>query len=141
METTESVEKPETKPRPRNGAGGTPGGVGQFFFGLLMAVAGGYLLMSHVTVTTGFWPQLFGLNAFGLTLIPLLIGIGMLFYNGRSPFGWILTVAGLTIIFAGIIMNLHIYFQPTSLFNTLIMLGLLAGGMGLIARSLKEQGV
>jgi hypothetical protein len=32
-------------------------------------------------------------------------------------------------------MNLHAYFQPTSLFNTLLMLGLLAFEIGLIARS------
>jgi hypothetical protein len=37
------------------GAGGTRGGIGQFFLGLAMALAGGYLLTSQVTVTTGFW--------------------------------------------------------------------------------------
>jgi hypothetical protein len=37
-------------------------------------------------------------------------------------------------------MNLHIYFQPTSLFNTLVMLVLLAGGVGLLARSLRDHG-
>jgi hypothetical protein len=36
-------------------------------------------------------------------------------------------------------MNLRIYFEPTSLFDTLLMLLLLAGGLGLIARSLKAQ--
>jgi hypothetical protein len=39
----------------------------------------------------------------------------------------------------GIIANLHIYFRPTSLFNTLIMLGLLVGGLGLIARALRAH--
>ena len=33
------------------GAGGTSGGLGQFFVGLAMAVAGGYLLTNQVTVT------------------------------------------------------------------------------------------
>ena len=51
--------------------------------------------------------------------------------------GWLLTIASLVIIFAGILMSLHIYFQPTSLFNTLMMLALLFGGLGLILRSLK----
>lgn len=36
-------------------------------------------------------------------------------------------------------MNLHIYFQPTSLFNTIVMLVLLAGGLGLIARALRPH--
>jgi len=44
------------------------------------------------------------------------------------------------IILAGIVANLHLFFQPTSLFDTLLMLGLLAGGLGLIARSLRPQG-
>jgi hypothetical protein len=29
---------------------------------------------------------------------------------------------------------MHIYFQPSSLFNTLVMLVLLVGGLGLLAR-------
>ncbi len=36
-------------------------------------------------------------------------------------------------------MGMHIYFRPTSLYNTLIMLALMAGGLGLIARSLKAS--
>ena len=42
-----------------------------------------------------------------------------------------------SIILAGVLMNMDIYFRQTSLFNTLMMLGLLVGGLGLIARSLR----
>lgn len=127
----------ESEPRFRN-AGGTPGGLGEFLAGLAMAVAGGYLLTNQVSVTSGFW-QLGGYNAFGLSLVPLIIGIGMLFFNGRSIIGWLLTLAGTVIIFAGIITNLNIYFRETSLFNTILMLVLLAGGIGLVARSLRSH--
>jgi hypothetical protein len=48
-------------------------------------------------------------------------------------------VGGATIIVVGVISNLQIYFRPTSLFNTLTMLVLLFGGLGLIARSLKSS--
>jgi multisubunit Na+/H+ antiporter MnhF subunit len=119
------------------GAGGTPGGVGQFIFGLGMVIAGGYLFLSRVTVTSGYW-TMWGYNAFGVSLIPLLLGIGLLFFDGRSVFGWILTFGGMIIIIVGIIANLQIYFSPTSLTNTLIMLGLLAAGIGLVARSLRS---
>lgn len=118
------------------GAGGTPGGIGSFLAGAAMVVAGGYLLLTQVSVTSGGW-YFYGYNAFGLSLVPLLVGIGMLFYNGRSVLAWLLTGAGALIILVGIITNLQIYFRTTSLFNTLIMLGLLAGGIGLVARSLK----
>src|SRR6185369_14774371 len=94
-----------------------------------------YLLTSQVTVSTSYW-TLWGYNSFGLSLLPLLFGIGILFFNGRSMLGWLLLLIGAVIIFAAILMNLQIYFQPTSLFNTLAMLTLLIGGLGLIARSL-----
>ena len=118
------------------GAGGTSGGVGMFFGGLAMVIAGGYLLLTRVSVVSGGW-SFYGYNAFGLTLFPLLIGIAILFYNGRSIPGWFLTLGGALIIVVGIVANLHIYFQPTSLFDTLMMLGLLAAGLGLVARSLR----
>lgn len=119
-------------------AGGTPGGLGEFLAGLAMAIAGGYLLTNQVSVTSGSW-RLGGYNAFGLSLVPLIIGIGMLFFNGRSIIGWLLTFAGTVIIFAGIITNLDIYFREASLFNTILMLVLLAGGIGLVARSLRSH--
>ena len=120
------------------GAGGTPGGLGSFFAGAAMVVAGGYLLLARVTVSGGFW-DVWGYNAFGLSLLPLLAGIGILFFDGRSVAGWALAAAGSIIILAGILANLHIYFRTTSLFDTLIMLGLLAGGLGLVARSLRPR--
>jgi hypothetical protein len=125
----------QTVPEKR-GAGGTPGGVGQFFIGLTMAVVGIYLLLNQVQVTTSFWS--FGrFGGFGPTLLPLLVGVGFLFYNGKSIVGWILTLLGVAIIVAGILMNMDIYFRQTTLFNTIVMLGLLFGGLGLIARSLR----
>lgn len=120
------------------GAGGTPGGLGTFLMGLAMAVAGSYLLTTQVTVTSGAW-QLWGHNAFGLSLLPLVLGIGLLFFHGRSIPGWLLTFAGVVIIFVGLLAHLEIYFRPTSLFNTLLMLILLVGGLGMVARSLRAS--
>lgn len=126
------------------GAGGTPGGVGMFFLGVALACAGGWLLTNQVIVSSQFFASGFmvpminyHMNTFGLTLVPFIIGVGFLFYNGKSVIGWVLTVGSLAAIVAGILMSLHIYFQPTTLFNTLIMLVLLFGGLGLIFRSLK----
>jgi hypothetical protein len=39
----------------------------------------------------------------------------------------------------GVIANLQLYFRPASLFFTLMMLTLLGGGIGLIARSLRPH--
>ncbi|MEO7649091.1 MAG: hypothetical protein ABIZ80_01365 [Bryobacteraceae bacterium] len=118
--------------------GGTPGGLGDFVIGFAMTCVGGYLLTNQVTVGGSYW-TFSGPSTFGVTLIPMLIGVGILFYNGRSTIGWLLTVAGALFILAGVIANLHIYFQPTSLFNTIAMLILLIGGLGLIARGIRPH--
>jgi hypothetical protein len=119
--------------------GGTPGGLGHFLIGFAMACVGGYLLANQVMVTGSYW-NFYGTNTFGVTLLPMLIGIGMLFWNGRSVLGWLLTIAGGLFIFGGIIANLRVYFEPASLFNTIVMLILLIGGLALIARALRPTG-
>ena len=120
------------------GPGGTRGGLGEFIFGFALVCAGGYMLTQQVTVTSGFW-TFFGYSGFGLSLIPLGLGVGLLFFNGKSIAAWLLTIAGAVFILAGILLNLNIFFRPTSLFNTLIMLLLLAAGLGIVARSLREH--
>ncbi len=115
--------------------GGTSGGLGHFLMGFVMACVGGYLLTNQVTVVGSYW-NFWGGSSFGITLIPMLLGIAMVFFNGRSTLGWMLTIAGALFILAGVIVNMHIYFQPTSLFNTILMLVLLVGGLGLILRSI-----
>ena len=100
-----------------------------------MTCTGGYLLADRVVVASSYW-GFFGANSFGITLIPMLIGIGLLFWNGRSIVGWLLTSAGALFILAGVIASLHLYFLPTSLFHFIVMFVLFAGGLGFIARSL-----
>ena len=121
------------------GAGGTPGGIGEFFLGLVMVVIGAYLITNRILVVSSYW-SFGGYSMFGLSLLPLIIGIGILFFNGKSIVGWILLFLGVVIIFAGVLMNLQIYFQATSLFATIAMIVLLAGGVGLIFRALAPHG-
>lgn len=142
--TMEPQKETEESQKKFAGAGGTPGGIGTFLLGFAFACAGGWLLTNQVTVSSQYFGSgllvpfvNYHMNAFGLSLVPFIIGIGFLFFNGKSIAGWLLTIGGLVIILAGILLSLHIYFQPTSLFNTLLMLVLLFGGLGLIARSLK----
>jgi hypothetical protein len=118
--------------------GGTPGGIRHFLLGFIMACVGGYLLCNQVMVMGSYW-SFYGASTFGITLLPMLLGIGILFWNGRSIIGWLLTLAGALFIIAGVIANLHIYFRPASLFETLVMLTLLVGGLGLIARSMRAH--
>jgi hypothetical protein len=115
--------------------GGTPGGLGTFLLGFFMVCIGGFLITNQVKVVGSYW-SFWGANSFGITLLPLLFGVGILFWSGKSVIGWLLTVAGALFILAGVIANMHIFFQPASLFETLVMLVLLVGGLGLIARAI-----
>ena len=76
-----------------NGAGGSSGGVGHFFIGLIMMCGGFYMLLNSISVTSnfGFSARLYSVNAlggFGVTggmiLIPFLFGVGFIFYNGKN---------------------------------------------------------
>jgi hypothetical protein len=133
--------EPELAPARRlRGAGGTSGGLGEFFGGAALAGMGLYLLFERVQVTTSFWSFTGSAgSSFGITLIPLLVGVAMLFFNGRSVVGWLLSAGGLATIVLGIVANMGIYFQRTSLWSTLVILVSLAGGLGLVARSLREK--
>ena len=110
----------------------------QFLVGACATAAGAYMLTSRISVSSG-WGRVWGFNSFGLALLPLLVGISLLFFGGRAAVGWALVVIGGAIIGGGILMNLSIYFRPTTLFDTIVMFGLVAGGLGLVARSLQPR--
>jgi hypothetical protein len=129
--------------------GNTSGGLGTFLISLVMIALGAYLILENTRVSWGHGGMLqsFGFmsgwsstGSFGITLIPLLFGIAFLFFNYRSPIGWILLALGALLLFAYILMNLRLYWQQTSLFSLLVMLTLLVGGIGLLARSLFPMG-
>ena len=111
-------------------------------FGLGMTAAGAYLVMEHVTVFSGnlFWGGFWGgvgQTSIGLTLLPLLVGIGLLVY-GKSTLGWALTGLGALIVLLDILTSLHMVFRPTSLFEAVLMFGLIAAGLGLTLRSMRK---
>src|SRR5260370_40775511 len=101
--------------------GGTPGGLGHFLLGFAMTCVGGYRLSNQVMGGSSYW-NFYGTNTFGIPLLPMLIGIGLLFFSGRNIIGWLLTAGGALFIFAGVIAYLPIYFQPKSLFTTMVTL-------------------
>jgi hypothetical protein len=122
--------------------GGTRGGMGEFLVGLAMLVAGGWLFMDNVVITSGNWGTLRWGNftsSFGVALIPLIAGVIALFYNGRSVLGWLLTIGSAIAITVGIIASLSAHWRPSSLAFTIITFVLIAGGIGVIARGLRDH--
>ena len=118
------------------GPGGTPGGLGSFLLGLVLSGVGALLILQHAQLTSGYWTW-WGGNTFGITLVPLLVGIAVLFFDGRNILGWLLTLAGLLVVVTGILVHLQLVFPRTSIFNVVIMFGAFVGGLGLMARSLR----
>ncbi|MBB1362720.1 hypothetical protein H5125_11195 [Shewanella sp. SR44-4] len=125
------------------GAGGTSGGMGQFFIGLVMMCGGFYMLLNAIKVTSsfGFSNHLYQLGGFGLTsgmvMIPFMFGVGLMFYNGRNILGWLLTFGSLVALIFGVISSINFRFSYMSAFDLIVILVLCVGGIGLFLRSLK----
>jgi hypothetical protein len=57
--------------------GGTPDGIGEFLIGFVMTCLGGYLIANQVSMVGSYW-SFYGANTFGITLIPMLLGVALL---------------------------------------------------------------
>lgn len=128
-----------------NGAGGTSGGIGQFFLGLVMACGGIYMLLKSITVHSSFGMRMslyhfgggYSLTS-GMIMIPFMFGVGIIFYNSKNPFGWILAVGSLVGLIFGVISSIHFSFQRMSAFDLVVILVLSVGGIGILLRSFKD---
>ena len=124
------------------GAGGTSGGSGQFFLGLIMMCGGFYLLLNNVIVSSSFGlgSRMFGIGGFGITggiiLIPLIIGVAMIFYNSRNYLGWLIAVVSFFAMVFGVISSVSLDLRTMSAFSLITILVLAFGGLGLFLRSL-----
>ncbi len=128
------------------GAGGSSGGIGHFFIGLVMMIAGGYLFLNNIHVghnfARGFSTPLFHIGALGVTsgyvLFPFIFGVGMVFYNSRNFLGWLLTFGSLIMLGAGVIASVQFRFVRMTAFELIMILILLIGGLGMFLRSLRN---
>jgi hypothetical protein len=70
-------------------------------------------------------------------LVPFFAGIALLFRSAESKIGWGLLIAGLALMILEIMLSLRIHFTPTPLTLVLLMIGMIAAGVGLVLRSLR----
>lgn len=129
------------------GAGGSSGGIGHFFMGLIMMCGGFYMLLNAITVTSSFGlgSRLYSFNAFGggfgitggTVLIPFILGIGMVFFNSKNILGWLLSAGSLTALIFGVISTVSFSLRTMTSFDLIVILVLAVGGLGLFLRSLK----
>ncbi|WP_163834021.1 hypothetical protein [Spartinivicinus ruber] len=130
------------------GAGGTSGGIGLFFIGLIMMCGGFYLLFNAISVRSTFGMGM-GLYSFsgwganftitnGMVMIPFMFGIGLVFYDAKNIIGWVLFIGALVALIFGVITSIHFSLKAMSAFDLITILVLSIGGLGLFLRSLKS---
>lgn len=130
------------------GAGGTSGGQGQFFMGVLMFTVGLYLFFSNIIVTNSFGmgTAIFRLGSgggfqvtTGYILVPFIFGIGMIFFERKNILGWTLAVLSIAALFFGVVTSFQFVWRSMSAFDTLVVLVLTVGGLGMFLRSLTDR--
>jgi len=130
------------------GAGGTSGGLGQFFIGFIMMCSGFYLLLNSINVTSSFGmgARLYGFSAMGgnysitsgMIMFPFIFGVGLVFYNSKNVLGWLLAIGSIAALIFGVIASIRFNFRSMSAFDLITILVLAIGGLGLFLRSLKS---
>lgn len=112
----------------------------QFLAGLAMLIAGLFILSQKVMVYSGFFGHGLQIGGFymsnGLIMVPFIIGIVWMFASGGSLPSKIFTVVGVLIIIIAIIMTTNIRLVQMTLYEWVLILVLIFGGAGLLARIL-----
>ena len=110
----------------------------EFFIGFILLGIGLYMLAQQVDVRMSWHSWHFGSFrvATGMIFIPLIFGIIWQIINNKSKFAKLLTILGVVIIVATIIMSVSIVFRTTSMYNYIIILLMISVGAGLLLRVL-----
>lgn len=113
-----------------------------FFIGLLMLGGGLFMIFQNIEVTSswGYGGHFFSIGSFhlsnGLIMLPIIIGIGMLFLMERKIFGWIVLSIGIVIVLLSVMMTTHLHWNRSNAFTFIIMFGLTAAGGALVLKEL-----
>ena len=127
------------------GAGGSQGGEWQFLIGIVMMIAGFYLLFNAIGIETrfGLGMRLYGIGGVGITsgmlMIPFIGGIVSIFYKASNPIGWLLSAGSLIAMVVGVLANSQFSFRAMSAFDLILILVLAFGGLGLFLKSLRHN--
>lgn len=110
----------------------------QFVAGVLMLAVGLYIFSQKVMVTStyGFFSYRGGMFSSGLIIIPLIIGIVWMFVSGGSFPSKVFSVIAVILIIASVIMSTRIWLTSMSLYEWILILVLIFGGGGLVAKVL-----
>lgn len=112
----------------------------QFLGGLAMLVVGLYILSQKVMVYTSFFGYSMMLGRFsmnsGMIMIPFIIGIVWMFASGGSFLSKVFTGLGVLLIVVSLILSTNISLVHMTLYEWILILILIFGGAGLLAKLL-----
>ena len=115
-----------------------------FLNGLVLIGAGVYWILNSFVVAFS-WGSLwggFGMStslATGLMLVPLLIGIGLLFFLDHKWIGWVVVAIGVLAILVTLLTSVRFRPVSASLWQYVVMFGMVAAGAGLVTRGLLKS--
>jgi hypothetical protein len=124
----------------------------QFLIGGCLFGAGGFLMANQVMVRSdvvwgrgagmGFWggsmmAMPWGSPGMGLLMLPLGIGVCLLFAGGFRRWANVLIWASLSALLVGVLNSVRMVFVPTTLWQLGVYIGMIAAGGGLMFRGLR----
>ena len=119
----------------------------QFLIGSCLLSAGGFLLANQVMVRSelslgrGLWGAGFalpwGTAGMGLLMLPLAIGVCLLFAGQSRRWANLLIWGSLAALVMGILNSLRMHVMPTTLWQLLVVVVMIAAGGGLMFRGLR----
>ena len=143
--------------------GGTQGGEIKFLIGIVLSLLGLWLFFDSVRFTTGHLGAISSALArgsgmghggpaggggggmgigqttsMGIVLVPLFIGVVALFFDVRRTWAWVVTWTGIGILLIEIVSRFRPEFQVKAS-HFILMLVLIAGGLGLMLRAYVED--
>ena len=113
----------------------------QFFLGVILIGTGLFMLSKRVMVHSNWYGwEIGGFNlSSGTVIIPLIIGIIWYFCNSKSVVPKVIITLSIIFIVISIIMSVRINFVTTSLFDYILILGMVAAGSGLLLKTLFKK--
>ena len=108
--------------------------------GIALSAISLFMILGHAGVTTS-WMMMWGRGpSVGYMLFPLLIGVGMLFYNYKSRLAQAITVGSLALFIIALFSSLVISFPMITILDLIFMTAPLCAGVALIAKGyIKSQ--
>lgn len=114
--------------------------LGLFLGGLAMLIAGLFFFSQKVLVYSSFFSTGFAIGGFhlksGMVIVPFIIGIVWLFAAPKSFAAKLYMGAAALIIIASVIMTTDFHLLTMTLFDWILLLVLIFGGLGMVLRVL-----